>query len=213
MINCDFCEIVNNKRLDLAQGVILYEDELLTIFPARGAPVSGYLMIIVNRHCNSFAELSCEELKHVDEVINNIKILYKKHFNIDSILLEHGSTKNGRHPKSIVHAHLHLIPFNFNNNIENELMQNLKLKSISKHHDIIKSAGKDYWFYCNPSGKCHLSVNVLDAPRSIFMNLIAKQIGMDLPYEWRIEKTNELFIDEMKEVFKDFRAKTKHKEV
>ena len=25
----------------------------------------------------------------------------------------------------------------------------------------------------------------LDAPRSIFMNLIAKQINLPLPYEWR----------------------------
>lgn len=205
MINCDFCEIVNNKRLDLAQGVVLYQDDLLTIFPARGAPVAGYLMIIVNRHCNSFAELSDTELKHVDELIDKIKKLYKKYFNIDSILLEHGSTKDGRHPKSIVYAHLHLIPFNFSKNIEDELIRNLKLENISKHQDIIKGAGMDYWFYCKPNGEYYQSINVLDAQRSIFMNLIAKQIGIDLPYEWRTTKTNELYIEEMKKIFQDFR--------
>lgn len=206
MLNCDFCEIVNNKKIDLAQEAILYEDDLLTIFPARGAPVHGYLMIIVNRHCNSFAELSNSELKHVNNIVEKVKKLYKDYFHIDSILLEHGSTKNGRHPESIVHAHIHLIPFNFNKNIESELLQNLKLKRIVEYRDIAKGAGLDYWFYRNPSEQCYFSINVLDAPKSIFMNLIAKQIGLATPYEWRKTGTNELYIEEMKNIFKNFRV-------
>ena len=75
-------------------------------------------MIVTKRHVNGFAELSQAELKHVEEIINTIKFFYKKKFNINSIILEHGSTENGRHPQSIVHAHLHLIPFNFNKEIE-----------------------------------------------------------------------------------------------
>lgn len=205
MLNCDFCEIVNNKNLELAQGIILYEDELLTIFPARGAPVPGYLMIIINRHINSLAELSNVELKHVDNVIAKIITFYKKYFNINSILLEHGSTKSGRHTQSIVHAHLHLIPFNFNNAIEKELIQNLKLKRISKHQDIRSGAGLDYWFYCNQKGEYYFSTNALDAPRSIFMNLIAKQIGIGVPYEWRKSKTKDTYIIEMKNIFKNFK--------
>lgn len=39
-----------------------------------------------------------------------LMIVIKRHI----ILLEHGSTESGRYPQSIVHAHLHLIPFNFN---------------------------------------------------------------------------------------------------
>jgi len=204
MLNCDFCKITNYKNLELAQGVILYEDELLVIFPARGAPVPGYLMIITKKHINSFAELTKQELLHVESVVANIMQLYRKYFNVNSILLEHGSTKNGRHPQSIVHAHLHLIPFNFNNAIEDELIQKLRLKKIFNYQDIRSGAGLDYWFYRSPEGEYYFSTNVLDAPRSIFMNLIANQIGLATPYEWRNSKTKDDYVHEMKQIFEKF---------
>ena len=118
MKDCIFCDIVKNANDEgQSQSVILYEDDLIIIVPAKGSPVEGYLMIIVKRHINGFAELTSNEIRHVENIINKIKLIYKKHFNIDSILLEHGSTKDGRHPQSIVHAHLHLIPFNFKEEI------------------------------------------------------------------------------------------------
>lgn len=67
-------------------------------------------MITVKKHINGFAELTTKEIQHVEKIINKIKKVYKKHFNVDSILLEQRCTKDGRHPQSIVHAHLHLIP-------------------------------------------------------------------------------------------------------
>ena len=203
MRECVFCSIVksgdnNNKK---EKNIILYEDDLIIITQATGAPVRGYLMIIVKRHVNGFAELSQEELKHVEKVIGLIKEIYKRYFNIDSILLEHGSTETGRHPQSIVHAHLHLIPFNFNKEIEGELLKELKLKSIKSFENIKNNKKLDYWLYCNPEGKYYSSVNILDAPRSIFMNLIAKQINLALPYEWRESVTKKKYTDEMINIF------------
>ena len=115
MKDCVFCNIVKNgdNNNEKEKNIILYEDELILITQATGSPVRVYLMIIVKQHINGFAELSQDELKYVERIIVIIKNFYKKSFNINSILLEHGSTENGRHPQSIVHAHLHLIPFNF----------------------------------------------------------------------------------------------------
>lgn len=95
MNNCDFCDIVKFKDLELCQGVVLYEDDLLMVFPARGGIVRGYLMIIVKKHINGFPQLTDDELIHVKRVIASIKKLYKQYFDIDSILLEHGSTPGG----------------------------------------------------------------------------------------------------------------------
>ena len=158
-------------------------------------------MIIVKRHINGFAELSQNELKHVEKIIGIIKIFYKKHFHINSILLEHGSTESGRHPQSIVHAHLHLIPFNFNKEIESELLTTLQLKSMKTLGNIKINKKLDYWLYCDPEGKYYTSSNILDAPRSLFMNLIAKQINLPLPYEWRKSVTKKEYIDEMINIF------------
>ena len=136
-------------------------------------------------------------------IINKIKEIYKNYFNIDSILLEHGSTENGRHPQSIVHAHLHLIPFNFNKEIEDELFTELHLKQIESFESIKINEKLDYWLYCDQKGKYYTESNILDAPRSIFMNLIAKQINLPLPYEWRKSVTKKEYIDEMINIFND----------
>lgn len=204
MRECVFCNIVktgdNNNEKE--RNVILYEDDVILISQATGSPVRGYLMILVKRHINGFAELSQDELKHVEEIINIIKDFYKKYFRINSILLEHGSTENGRHPQSIVHAHLHLIPFNFNKEIENELLETLQLNPIDSFENIKNNKKLDYWLYRDPEGQYYTSSNILDAPRSIFMNLIAKQINLPLPYEWRKSVTKKEYIDEMIGIFK-----------
>lgn len=203
MKECVFCNIIktgdNNNEKE--KNVILYEDNLILITQATGSPVRGYLMIVPKRHLNGFAELSQDELKHVEEIINIIKDIYKKYFHINSILLEHGSTECGRHPQSIVHAHLHLIPFNFNEEIETELLTELHLKPIESFKSIKINEKLDYWLYCNPKGEYYTSSNILDAPRSIFMNLIAKQINLSLPYEWRKSITKKEYIDEMINIF------------
>ena len=203
MKNCVFCDLVKNgdNNNEKEKNIILYEDGLILITQATGSPVRGYLMIITKRYVNGFAELSRDELKHVERIICIIKNFYKKYFNINSILLEHGSTKNGRHPQSIVHAHLHLIPFNFDEKIENELLTVLQLKPIQTLENIKINEKLDYWLYCNPKGEYYTSSEILDAPRSIFMNLIAKQINLPLPYEWRKSVTQKEYIDEMINLF------------
>ena len=203
MKECVFCNIVKtgNNNNGKERNVILYEDDLVLITQATGSPFRGYLMIVTKRHINGFAELSKEELKHIEKLINVIKEFYKKYFHIDSILLEHGSTESGRHPQSIVHAHLHLIPFNFDKNIETELFAELHLKSIESFENIKINEKLDYWLYCNSKGKYYTSSNIINAPRSIFMNLIAKQINWKLPYEWRNNVTPKEYIDEIIEIF------------
>lgn len=105
MKDCIFCDIVKNANDEgQSQSVILYEDDLIIIVPAKGSPVEGYLMIIVKRHIK---------------------------------------------------------------------------------------------------GKFYESANILNAPRSIFMNLIAKQIDIPLPYEWRTSETKNEYIEEMIEIFKN----------
>lgn len=213
MKDCVFCDIVKNgdNNNEKEKNIILYEDELILITQATGSPVRGYLMIIVKQHINGFAELSQDELKYVERIIAIIKNFYKKSFNINSILLEHGSTESGRHPQSIVHAHLHLIPFNFSEEIESELLTTLKLEPIESLEDIKINEKLDYWLYCDPKGKYYTSSNILDAPRSIFMNLIAKQINLPLPYEWRKSVTKKEYIDEMINIFSDNKKLLKNK--
>ena len=94
-----------------------------------------------------------------------------------------------------------MIPFNFDKNIETELFAELHLKSIESFENIKINEKLDYWLYCNSKGKYYTSSNIINAPRSIFMNLIAKQINWKLPYEWRNNVTPKEYIDEIIEIF------------
>ena len=57
--------------------------------------------------------------------------------------------------------------------------------------------------YCDPKGKYYTSSEILDAPRSILMNFIAKQLKLSLPYEWRKSVTKKEYIDEIRKIFND----------
>lgn len=205
MQDCVFCNILNNveRKNSSKEDEILYEDDLIAVIPAKGAPVAGWILLVVKKHINGFAELTSKELIHANNIINIIKHIYKEYFGINSILLEHGSTINGRHPQSITHAHIHLIPFNFNEDVELELLEKLKLSQIESLQFISINQKQDYWLYCNPTGKFYTSCKIMDVPRSIFMNLVAKQCNITLPYEWRTITTNEKFLNEMIYIFRN----------
>ena len=100
---------------------------------------------------------------------------------------------------------MHLIPFNFNEEIETELLTELHLRPIESFENIKINEKLDYWLYCDSKEKYYTSSNIINAPRSIFMNLIAKQINLPLPYEWRKSITKKEYIDEMISIFNDNR--------
>ena len=209
MNSCIFCSILECKddNKELKVNKILYEDDLLVIIPAKGTPIPGWILFVIKKHINGFAQLTESELKHVEKIIEKVKKIYLEHFHINSILLEHGSTPEGRHPKSIVHAHLHLIPFNFSKSIETELMKELQVKHINSLQDIRINNKKDYWLYCEPNGEFYSSLQVQNVTRSIFMKLVAKQIGIESQYEWRDVVTDEKILDEMITIFENNRDK------
>ena len=84
------------------------------------------------------------------------------------------------------------------------------MKPIQTLENIKINEKLDYWLYCNRKGEYYTSSEILDAPRSIFMNLIAKQINLPLPYEWRKSVTPKEYIDEMINLFNTNRKKIKN---
>ena len=80
--------------------------------------------------------------------------------------------------------------YNYNENMS----KLVKLKFCrNKGFESIKINKKlDYWLYCDKKGRYYTASNILDVPRSIFMNLIAKQIKRD----FKFLKIKLIFIEE-----------------
>lgn len=185
--DCIICDIINNPKL--LEDTILYENDLFIVKAAKGMVVSGHLLVIPKKHINSFAELSISQLKEVDNFCNEIskKLSYKLKKSV--IFFEHGSLKNGRHPLSIVHAHLHIIPYDLTTYSEDKIISDCKMKKIENYKDILNAKYKDYCYFKNKNGNMYLSHSI-DFPRSIIFKVISKQEYNDYDYEWRDEKNN-----------------------
>ena len=103
---------------------------------------------------------------------------------------QRGFLPKGRHPLSITHAHLHIIPIYISrDNLEklfDELELGLQFTIISLHN----MKYKDYWMYRSENKHYYMSHSIKDAPKSCFIKLVAEQSGYDNSYEWRDPKNN-----------------------
>lgn len=193
MKNCVFCTFVdktnmtyNSKRVN----TILYEDDSVVIKPALGMSVENYLMVISKKHYNGFAEYSDAELLELEKLINKICEAYFNHIGVYPIIFEHGSLAEGRHPLSITHAHLHIIPMSLTTASKKALFSLLHLRRVNNILDLKSLKNKDYWVYRSEKNEYFVSHSVVNAPRSCFIKIIASQAGYGDDYEWRDEKSN-----------------------
>ena len=189
-MDCAFCILISKLDKEYTSNPInkiLYEDDLVLVKPALGMPVENYLIVIAKRHINGFAEFSEDELTRLEKVLNRICDAYSRHSGTYPVILEHGSLKDGRHPLSITHAHLHIIPLRLTPTSKDRLFRDLKLVAKENILELKRLAHKDYWLYRSKNRSIYMSHTILDAPRSCFIKIVAAQVGLDDNYEWRDE--------------------------
>ena len=206
MNKCIICDIINNPQH--LEDTILYENDLIIVKAAKGMVVPGHLLVIPKEHINGFAEMNKTDFSKVVKLCSDIKRKLSLITNQEVFIFEHGSLPEGRHPQSIVHAHIHIIPFSLNEYSKNYLIKECKMNKIKNIDDIRKYSKTDYWFYEDFEGNKYFSSNVENVPRSINFRIIASQLGMEDDYEWRDEKNNDynkLYItfDIAKKIFTD----------
>lgn len=187
MRECIICEIINNPRY--LEDTIIYENNFFIVKAAKGMVVPGHLLMITKDHINGFAELSIEKLNEVKEFCEKISAKIKKYMKTNVIFFEHGSLPEGRHSQSIVHAHLHIIPYNLTQKSYEKLINECQLKKIKTYEKIKDVIYKDYCYFKDEDGNMYLSDSI-DFPKSIIFRVIAEQEKLEDNYEWREEKNN-----------------------
>lgn len=113
MNNCIFCQgnrFSNNFKLGFTiSESLIYENEYIFITPDLSPLVSGHLLIISQKHYNSFAE-SPKEVK--DALQRAIEYIHHNLHYDEITWFEHGAVIPGKGGASIDHAHLHVLPYN-----------------------------------------------------------------------------------------------------
>lgn len=114
MNNCIFCQenrFHNNFKVGFSLSEsLVYENEYIFITPDLCPLVPGHLLIVSQKHYNSFAGAPIEVQNALQKAMEYIysNLHYRK-----ITWFEHGAVFPGKGGASIDHAHLHVLPYNF----------------------------------------------------------------------------------------------------
>jgi len=111
---CIFCpkhRFQNNFKVGFTlQESLIYEDENIFVTPDLAPLVSGHLLVVSQKHYNSFSGAPIEVKKALKKAMLYIYESLGYH---DITWFEHGAVFPGKGGASIDHAHLHVLPYNF----------------------------------------------------------------------------------------------------
>lgn len=170
----------NQLRADPSpMNIVLYESEHFYVVPAKGALVRGYVMIVPKSHYLSFAALPPEQLVEGMQVLTDLKKIFRKIYGAEEFLVfEHGSGKEGtcKHEKSIVHAHLHVMPYS--SVMDNETMAKFRLEPVNIEQ-ISQYKEVPYLLYTDSTVDWHISANPdVYLPRQCIRQLVGDHMGL-----------------------------------
>ena len=121
---CFLCELAHlkgmpnslayyNEHVENPVDCIIYESRLFYVVSELGAIKPGYLMIVPKQHILSVAQFPEGFMSEYHQVCADVETILKGAYGQDKtvVFFEHGSGPSGMtsHPKSIVHAHTHVV--------------------------------------------------------------------------------------------------------
>ena len=101
-MDCQFCKIANEKFH------ILFESDLAVAFYDSYPVNVGHVLIIPKRHCETYFDLTEEELKEMFELSKEVKEVLDKEFEPDGYNVGFNCGEAGG--QTVMHAHMHVIP-------------------------------------------------------------------------------------------------------
>jgi diadenosine tetraphosphate (Ap4A) HIT family hydrolase len=213
----------HNATVQKEVDVILYESPNFYVTSELGALKKGFLMIVPKRHILSIAQLPSELYPEYEEVCEDVEQLLVRTFGDARVAyFEHGSGPSGytSHPKSIVHAHVHVL---WNWILEQRYLDMISARPI----DSIKMAATTHYFAYKSGSKgqcfCCYDDDVY-VPRQFSRQIIAEELGfapglynwrrydfsenvhMTLYYIWRMLKTEANLSDRIRTRTECFRV-------
>jgi hypothetical protein len=157
--------------------------------------VPGYVLLLPQRHTQSFSDLNDSEWIGVGEAIEAIRCAYQRAGHHDISIFEHGCATGRSSVGCIDHAHWHVIPVNF------EPPAELSWHRYGAMSDVCVSGllKREYLLLCNKDG---WFVAEQVPSRQFLRRQLAAQIGLTdewdyvaFPHEENIRLTLSMFVD------------------
>lgn len=195
-LDCFFCkEIEDNSSNDLGRSRIVFESKHFIVFPTVGCFKIGYLLIMPKQHFLCFGELADDLIDELENIINKITDYVFQKQGLKCIIFEHGTRDLSQMTStSIMHAHIHIIPFE--KDLVSYLPDYCELQKIRGFRDLAKEKD-NYLFLKDINGNSYIVKND-NYPSQFFRKISC--IAMDIPKYWnwkeyRFKENMEITID------------------
>lgn len=177
MCNCIFCNLDFNN----IENTVIYETENFRVIPTIGALVDGYTLIVTKEHINSLSQLNHKQKEEYKNLVIKVSKTFEKIYGKKPILFEHGTPEitNSMSANSVIHAHSHIVNFEFEN--EKEIINKYNFVPIESFDDVIN---ENYIYYQNNNGEKFVSYQ-FDSVSQLMRILIANEIDKKDEYNWR----------------------------
>lgn len=186
-MDCQFCNIIK-KQTDKIFDFVLYEDEYFVITPTLGSIMPGYILIISKIHVSSMMQLDSKIISYLNTLINSISDLYFIKYGFYPFIFEHGTLDVTLTASSVMHAHLHILPYQMSNNtgLDTPYCFKTNKRIVDLKNDI---AYKSYLIYIDNNK--YLFYYSLEKEAKIesqyFRKMIANDLGIKDYWDWKKE--------------------------
>jgi diadenosine tetraphosphate (Ap4A) HIT family hydrolase len=162
---------------------IISRSENLTLLADMSPLCVGHLLLVPNTHYLSFADVVEDHCAEVEHALNCLFGHYTKIFG-EPVILEHGSSPEMDHVACISHAHLHVLPLEWEAVHEAMSGDGLYWTELNGVEALAKFGdGGPAYFYCADRSRFHLYDARRDLRRQYLRSVAGRILGIPDP-EW-----------------------------
>lgn len=192
MCGCKFCYLDRSKEIN----TVLEETDHFFVIPALGDFVGGYVLIVSKRHLYNMSELGDEEKDEYLLLIQKYREMFYHIYGKYPIVFEHGSLKEKASASSIVHAHTHVVNYQFQH--EEDFIDQLNFQLIYHFQEIV-STDRSYIFYLSFNNNLYVTYDY--QPISQLVRIcIARDMGLVEEYNWTLYDYQENVLNTIKKI-------------
>jgi diadenosine tetraphosphate (Ap4A) HIT family hydrolase len=187
MTSCCLCSNLSSSSPDRPWNKPLFESANFVSLPSLGSLVEGWLLVVPKNHFLSMGALSNDLANELDLLKAEIGSVLERRYG-HLCIFEHGpSLPNSHIGCSVDHAHLHLVPIDFDlfEAVAPYLPPGTKWSTATwedcraAHH-----RGKDYLYLEQPIGNGRIAVHSAFGSQ-LFRKAIAARLGVPKQFNWR----------------------------
>lgn len=162
----------------------IIETEHFVLIPAIGSFTEGYMLAVSKKHTYSLLSSPKQMLDDLIKVNNVIASYFRHRYDSDCIYFEHGATSSDNGGTSVVHTHIHFIPYP--NNCPRPVIPFQPTAESESLFDIMQAHKENTSYLLFKDSDSLISYyNEGLFPSQILRKVVAQELGYSTKWDWK----------------------------